>query len=171
MKYMMDTNICIYIIKHKPEAAVKNFLKHDPDEICISAITYAELMHGVEKSQAKERNRVAITMFLSPVSILQFSNRAAEEYGKVRAEFEGKRRRQMGIYVNIGNSGFAEINDSDYVDKSMLIDLINRTIGKKDKLTCLNQYNIIYLEMTSFISEARILRRPLVEVPKMIMEI
>lgn len=77
----------------------------------------------------------------------------------------------MGIYVNIGNSGFAEINDSDYVDKSMLIDLINRTIGKKDKLTCLNQYNIIYLEMTSFISEARILRRPLVEVPKMIMEI
>ena len=70
MKYMLDTNICIYIIKHKLETAVKNFLKHDPDEICISAITYAELMHGVEKSQAKERNRVAITMFLSPISIL-----------------------------------------------------------------------------------------------------
>ncbi len=90
MKYMLDTNICIYIIKHKPETAVKNFLKHDPDEICISAITYAELMYGVEKSQAKERNRVAITMFLSPISILQFSNHAAEEYGKVRAELEGK---------------------------------------------------------------------------------
>lgn len=56
MKYMLDTNICIYTIKHKPETVVKNFLKHNPDEMCISAITYAELMHGVEKSQAVERN-------------------------------------------------------------------------------------------------------------------
>lgn len=53
MKYMLDTNICIYTIKQKPEAVIRNFLKRDPDEICISAITYAELMHGVEKSQAR----------------------------------------------------------------------------------------------------------------------
>lgn len=90
MKYMLDTNICIYTIKHKPETVVKNFLKHDPDEICISAITYAELMHGVEKSEAKERNRVAITMFLSSISILEFNNSAAEEYGRIRAELEKK---------------------------------------------------------------------------------
>ena len=51
MKYMLDTNICINTIKQKPEAVIKNFLKHDPDELCISAITYTELMHGVEKSQ------------------------------------------------------------------------------------------------------------------------
>ncbi len=90
MKYMLDTNICIYTIKHKPEIVVKNFLKHDPDEMCISAITYAELMHGVEKSQAKEKNRLAITMFLSSISILEFHNYAAEEYGKIRAELERK---------------------------------------------------------------------------------
>lgn len=90
MKYMLDTNICIYAIKNKPETVVKNFLKHNPDEICISAITYAELMHGVEKSQAKERNRVAIIAFLSSFSILEFNNYAAEEYGKVRAELERK---------------------------------------------------------------------------------
>jgi len=61
MKYMLDTNICIYAIKHKPPEVIKNFLKHDPDDMCISSITYGELMHGVEKSQAVERNRVAIT--------------------------------------------------------------------------------------------------------------
>ena len=81
MKYMLDTNICIYAIKHKPPEVIKNFL---------SSITYGELMHGVEKSQAVERNRAAITLFLSSISILPFDNYAAEEYGKVRAELERK---------------------------------------------------------------------------------
>ena len=72
MKYMLDTNICIYAIKHKPPEVIRNFLKHDPDDMCISSITYGELMHGVEKSQSVERNRVAITLFLSSIEILPF---------------------------------------------------------------------------------------------------
>ena len=88
MKYMLDTNICIYAIKHKPPQVIQNFLRHDPDELCISSVTYGELMHGVEKSQAVERNRVAITMFLSAIAILPFDYSAAEEYGKVRADLE-----------------------------------------------------------------------------------
>ena len=90
MKYMLDTNICIYAIKHKPPEVIKNFLKHNPEDICVSSITYGELMHGVEKSQAVERNRAAMTLFLSSISILPFDNYAAEEYGKVRAELERK---------------------------------------------------------------------------------
>ena len=90
MKYMLDTNICIYVIKHKPPEAISNFLKHDPEDMCISSITYGELMHGVEKSQAVERNRAAVTLFLSSVSVLSFDDRAAEEYGKVRADLERK---------------------------------------------------------------------------------
>ena len=90
MKYMLDTNICIYTIKHKPPEVIKNFLRHNPDEMCISSITYAELMHAVEKSQAVERNRMAITLFLSAITILPFNQYAAEEYGKVRAELERK---------------------------------------------------------------------------------
>lgn len=90
MKYMLGTNICIYTIKHKPPEVIKNFLRHNPDEMCISSITYAELMHGVEKSQAVERNRMAITLFLSAITILPFNQYAAEEYGKVRAELERK---------------------------------------------------------------------------------
>lgn len=90
MKYMLDTNICIYTIKHKPPEVIKAFLCHDPDDMCISSITYGELMHGVEKSQAVERNRAAITLFLSAISILPFDSDAAEEYGAVRADLERK---------------------------------------------------------------------------------
>lgn len=90
MKYMLDTNICIYTIKHKPPEVIKAFLCHEPDDMCISSITYGELMHGVEKSQAVERNRAAITLFLSAISILSFDSDAAEEYGAVRADLERK---------------------------------------------------------------------------------
>lgn len=88
MKYMLDTNICIYAIKHKPETVIKNFLSHEPEEICISSVTYAELMYGVEKSMAVEKNRIALSLFLSPITVLDFHASAAEEYGKVRAELE-----------------------------------------------------------------------------------
>lgn len=74
MKYMLDTNICIFAIKHKPPALIRNFLQHDPDDLCISAITYAELMHGVEKSQSTAQNRAAITLFLSAMAILSFDD-------------------------------------------------------------------------------------------------
>ena len=88
MKYMLDTNICIYAIKHKPEIVIKRFLAHNPDEMCISAITYGELMHGVEKSQSTEKNRIALALFLSP--ILEFGAEAAEEYGRIGADLEKK---------------------------------------------------------------------------------
>ena len=90
MKYMLDTNICIYVIKHKPKQVIHRFLEHDPEELCISSITYAELMHGVEKSQAVEKNHAAMTLFLSPITILEFGDKAAEEYGAIRADLERK---------------------------------------------------------------------------------
>ena len=55
MRYMLDTNICIYAIKKKPEEVFRRLQQHDPSEVCISAVTYAELMHGVEKSKAVKR--------------------------------------------------------------------------------------------------------------------
>jgi tRNA(fMet)-specific endonuclease VapC len=90
MKYLLDTNICIYAIKQKPEAVLQRFLAQDPADLCISAITYAELLHGVEKSQSPERNRMAVTLFLSPITILPFDGAAAEAYGRVRAALEQK---------------------------------------------------------------------------------
>ena len=90
MRYMLDTNICIFAIKHKSQEVIKNFLRHAPDELCISSITYAELLHGVEKSRAVEQNRIALTMFLSPISVLDFDAQAATEYGRIRAALERK---------------------------------------------------------------------------------
>ena len=90
MKYMLDTNICIYAIKHKPEKVFKKLQQTDPDDVCISSVTYAELVHGVEKSSAKERNRIALTLLLSCIEIMSFDTKAAEEYGKVRADLELK---------------------------------------------------------------------------------
>ena len=89
-RYMLDTNICIYAIKNKPLKVIERLKEHDPSEICISVITYAELEHGVEKSSAPERNRLALILFLAEMEILDFDTAAAEEYGKIRADLEKK---------------------------------------------------------------------------------
>ena len=88
MKYMLDTNICIHVIKHKPETAIRNFLTHQPDDLCISALTLAELLHGVEKSKFRDRNRLAVSMFLSGIAVLDFDSIAAQAYGELRADLE-----------------------------------------------------------------------------------
>ncbi len=88
MKYMLDTNICIFIIKNKPETVIRKFMEYDAGDICISAITYAELVHGVEKSAAREKNRIALTVFLSEIQIIPFDDAAAQAYGVVKAELQ-----------------------------------------------------------------------------------
>lgn len=90
MKYMLDTNICIYVIKKMPPSVIQRFMEHDVRDICVSSITFAEMMHGVEKSQAKERNRIAYMLFMSALTVLDFNSAAAQEYGKVRADLETK---------------------------------------------------------------------------------
>ncbi|MCI7766761.1 MAG: type II toxin-antitoxin system VapC family toxin [Oscillospiraceae bacterium] len=88
MRYMLDTNICIYAIKHRPPQVLERLKEHEPSEICISAITYAELVHGVEKSAAVEKNRLALTLLLSNIEIIDFDSNAANEYGNIRAALE-----------------------------------------------------------------------------------
>ena len=63
-------------------------MEHDPSEICISSITYAELVHGVEKSQAKEKNRIALTLLLAKIQIIPFDSMAAQVYGMVKADLQ-----------------------------------------------------------------------------------
>ena len=88
MKYMLDTNICIYAIKRKPKQVFIKLQEHEPEEICISSVTYAELVHGVEKSKAIEKNRLALALLLANIEIMNFDSLAAESYGKVRADLE-----------------------------------------------------------------------------------
>ena len=88
MRYMLDTNICIYAIKHKPKKVFDKLQEVDPSDVCISSVTYAELVHGVEKSASVEKNRLALTMLLANIEILDFNVSAADSYGKIRAELE-----------------------------------------------------------------------------------
>ena len=90
MRYMLDTNICIYAIKHKPEKVFQKLQEVDPADVCISSITYAELVHGVEKSAAIDQNRLALSLLLANIEILDFDVDAAECYGKIRADLEKK---------------------------------------------------------------------------------
>lgn len=87
---MLDTNICIYAIKHKPKKVLEELQRHDPSDVCISAVTYAELIHGVEKSAASEKNRLALSLLLANIEIFDFDAKAADCYGKIRAELEKK---------------------------------------------------------------------------------
>lgn len=90
MRYMLDTNICIYAIKHKPEKVFQKLQEVDPEDVCVSSITYAELVHGVEKSAAIEKNRLALSMLFANIEILNFDVDAANCYGKIRADLEKK---------------------------------------------------------------------------------
>jgi tRNA(fMet)-specific endonuclease VapC len=88
MKFLLDTNICIYIIKQKPVGVLNKFKAYDVGDIAISSITVAELEFGVQKSQFPEKNRQALAQFLIPLSVVAFDRSAAIVYGKVRSDLE-----------------------------------------------------------------------------------
>lgn len=90
MKYLLDTNICIYIINKKPPSAVYRIRSKHPDEVSISTITIAELEYGVHRSKHIDQNRIALLEFLVPFMILDFDQSAAAVYGSVRASLERK---------------------------------------------------------------------------------
>ena len=85
---MLDTNICIYIIKQKPESVLKKFTSLAIDDICISSITLSELTYGVQKSQHKQKNIAALEEFVTPLIVAPFDDLAANTYGEVRANLE-----------------------------------------------------------------------------------
>jgi tRNA(fMet)-specific endonuclease VapC len=95
MKYMLDTNMCIYIIKKKPARVLEKFTSLKTDDVCISAITLAELQYGVYKSMFPERNELALLNFLVPITLLSFSDGASIFYGKIRRDLE-KRGQVIG---------------------------------------------------------------------------
>jgi len=88
MKFMLDTNICIYMIKQKPIQAIQHIQKYKPTDIGISAITLSELKYGIEKSQHTEQNRIALLQFMMPFEIAPYDESAAQVYGNIRSALE-----------------------------------------------------------------------------------
>ena len=88
MKLMLDTNICIYIIKQQPVAVLKRFLEYQIGDIGISSITLSELRYGVAKSAHQEKNAKALAEFITPLEVVSFDEEAAHVYGEIRATLE-----------------------------------------------------------------------------------
>lgn len=92
MKVMLDTNICIYVIKQHPQSVLQRFRFFPVGDIGISAITLAELEYGAARSGRPKTNREALEEFISALDVAAFDRQATEAYGKVRAVLEKKGR-------------------------------------------------------------------------------
>lgn len=88
MLYMLDTNICIYLIKRRSDELLSRMRVFRTGEIGVSVVTVAELQYGVSKSQSKERNQAALEAFLLPLDIADFSFEVTVMYGDIRAQLE-----------------------------------------------------------------------------------
>ena len=92
MELMLDTNVCLYLIKEHPPSVVERFATHAVGDIGISVMTLAELEYGVSKSGRPARNREALDQFISPLEVAPFDRQATAAYGKLRTALEKKGR-------------------------------------------------------------------------------
>jgi tRNA(fMet)-specific endonuclease VapC len=87
LRYMLDTNICIYVIKNRP-ARLREHFNELADQLCISVITLSELIYGAEKSSRPHENLTVVEQFCARLDVLPFNGRAASHYGQIWAELE-----------------------------------------------------------------------------------
>ena len=89
LKYMLDTNIVIYVIKRRPLEVLDTFNQH-AGQMCISSITLSELLHGVEKSTQPDHNLRQVESFVSRLDVLDYTSKASAHYGDIRSNLENK---------------------------------------------------------------------------------
>lgn len=96
LKYMLDTNICIFTIKNKPSHVRDHFNRHH-GQLCVSAVTLMELFYGAEKSAMPEKNLAVVEGFANRLDVLNYDHGAAAHCGQLRAEL-AKAGRSIGPY-------------------------------------------------------------------------
>jgi tRNA(fMet)-specific endonuclease VapC len=89
-RYLLDTNICIYIAKHNPPEVRQHFSEHKKEHLAMSVVTLGELRHGAEKSQAREKAVTVLTQLISSINVLELPVDAGVQYGQIRAALEKK---------------------------------------------------------------------------------
>ena len=97
LKYLLDTNIVIYVIKRRPRIALDRF-NREHGHMAVSSITLAELIHGAEKSNDPSRNLAAVEDFCSRLVVLPYGDKAAWHYGSIRAALE-----KMGMTIGVND--------------------------------------------------------------------
>ena len=88
MKYLLDTNICVFLFRRKFPSVLQRLHQTQAGEVGISAVTLAELRYGADRSSDPPKNHAVIDAFLTAVSVLEFHEDAARLYGLVRSELE-----------------------------------------------------------------------------------
>ena len=88
MVLLLDTNICIYLIRERPRSILERFDEHAVGDIGISAITLAELEYGVGKSSKPGKNKQALDQFIAPLIVADFDRSTTGVYGKLRTTLE-----------------------------------------------------------------------------------
>ncbi len=97
LRYLLDSNIVIYVIKRRPLAALQLFNEH-AGHMAVSSITLAELLHGAEKSNAPARSRAVVEDFCSRLEVLAYGPKAALHYGSIRAALE-----RLGLTIGVND--------------------------------------------------------------------
>lgn len=96
LKYMLDTNICIFTSKNKPAEVRLAFELHH-DQMCISTVTLMELIHGAEKSAFSQKNLAVVEGLAARLQVLDYDSKAAEHTGQLRAELQ-RQGKSIGAY-------------------------------------------------------------------------
>lgn len=129
--FMLDTNILIFSIRHPDSACARRLASHIGQDVCISVVSYAELVYGVENSSNPSRNAEALNRFLAGISILDFDMDAGIHYGKILAELRREHKdrqnqdRDKMIAAHARSLGYVLVTDNtkDFVDvKDLLLD-------------------------------------------------
>ncbi|MDD5387766.1 MAG: type II toxin-antitoxin system VapC family toxin [Gallionellaceae bacterium] len=90
VRYLLDTNICIYIAKHNPPAVRARFAMHSASELAMSVVTFGELRHGAEKSQAREKALATLSRLQTSIQVAPLTEAVDEHYGEIRAALESR---------------------------------------------------------------------------------
>ena len=90
MNYLIDTNICIYVMNKRPHEVIQKFKNIEIGQICISSITVSELYYGVSKSKLQKQNSNRLEEFLTPFEILPYDETASKFYGSIRSQLESQ---------------------------------------------------------------------------------
>ena len=91
-RFLLDTDICSYIMKRSNDALLKRLRKTPVNDVCISVITKSELLYGVEVSPRRRQDEAALNAFLQYVEVLDFPDEAAPHYAEIRAQLKSRRK-------------------------------------------------------------------------------
>ena len=88
LRYMLDTDICSYVMKRSHDALLRRLQKVPVSDVCVSVVTKSELLYGVEVSPRRQQDEAALNAFLNYVEVLDFPDNASSHYAQIRAQLK-----------------------------------------------------------------------------------